>query len=81
MTLPKTTILKKSKYKVGQSSNSSLGQQCYDCQGYGHLKSKCPTFLRSKGKVMAVTLSDDEVSNHKSESDQEGNFMVFTTTT
>ena len=80
MTLPKITILKKSKDKVGQSSNSSLGQQCYGCQGYGHLQSKCPTFLRSKGKAMAITLSDDEVSNHEFKSDQEGNFMAFTTT-
>ena len=70
----------KSKDKVGQSSNSSLGQQCYGCQGYGHLQSKCPTFLRSKGKAMAITLSDDEVSNHEFKSDQEGNFMAFTTT-
>ena len=30
---------------------------------------------------MAVTLSDDEVTDHKSESDQEGNFMTFTGTT
>ena len=30
---------------------------------------------------MAVTSSDDEVSDHESESDQEGNFMVFTATT
>ena len=61
----------KSKSKVGQSSNSSLGQQCYGCQGYGHLKSECPTFLRSKGKAMAITLSDDEVFDHESKSDQE----------
>ena len=27
---------------------------------------------------MVVTLSDDEVSNHESESNQEGNFMAFT---
>ena len=81
MTLPKITILKKSKDKVGQSSNSSLGQQCYGCQGYGHLQSKCPTFLRSKGKAMTVTLSNDEISNHESESDQEGNFMAFTVAT
>ena len=60
---------KKSKDKVGQSSNCSLGQQCYGCQGYGYLKSECPTFLRSKGKAMAVTLSDDEVSDHESEND------------
>ena len=30
---------------------------------------------------MAVTLSDDEVSDHEPESDQEGNFMTFTATT
>ena len=29
---------------------------------------------------MVVTLSNDEVSNYESESDQEGNFMAFTTT-
>ena len=45
--------------------------------GYGHLKSECPTFLRFKDKAMAVTLSDDKVSDHESESDQEGNFMAF----
>ena len=67
----KNNNTEKSKDKVGQSSNSFLGQQCYGCQGYGHLKSECPTFLRSKGKVMAVTLSDNEVLDHESESDQE----------
>ena len=36
--------------------------------------------LRSKGKTMTVTLSDDEVSDHESESDQEGNFMAFNAT-
>ena len=68
----------KSKEKVGQSSNNSLGQQCYGRQGYGHMKSECPTFLRSKGKAMVVTLSDDEVFDHESESDKEGNCMAFT---
>ena len=29
---------------------------------------------------MSVTLSDDEVSDHESESDLEGNFMTFTAT-
>ena len=70
----------KSKEKVDQTSSNSLGQQCFGCQGYGHVKSKCPTFLRSKGKAMVVTLSDDEVSNHESGSDEDGNFFTFTTT-
>ena len=29
---------------------------------------------------MAVTLSDDEVSNHESGSDEDGNFIAFTAT-
>ena len=35
-----------------------MGPQCFGCQGYGHMKSECPTYLKSKGKAMAVTLSD-----------------------
>ena len=34
------------------------------------MKSECPTFLRSKGKAMVVTFSDD--------SDEDGNFIAFT---
>ena len=41
------------------------------------MKSECLTFLRSKGKVMTVTLSDDEVSDHESGSDENGNFIAF----
>ena len=44
------------------------------------MKSECPTFLRSKGKAMAVTLSDDEVSDHESGNDEDGNFIAFTAT-
>ena len=36
--------------------------------------------LRSKGKAMAVTLSNDKVSNHEFDSDKDGNFITFTTT-
>ena len=70
----------KPKKKVGQSSNNSMDQQFFGCQGYGHVKSKCPTFLRSKGKAMAVTFSDDEVSDNESSSDEDGNFIAFITT-
>ena len=45
------------------------------------MKSKCPTYLRSKGKAMAVTLSDDEVSNDESGCDEDGNFIAFIATT
>ena len=45
------------------------------------MKSECPTFLRSKGKAMIVTLSDDEVSDNESSSDEDKNFIAFTATT
>ena len=70
----------KSKAKVSQTSNNSLGQQCFGCQGYGYVKSECPTFLRSKGKTMAVILSDDEIFDHESSSDDDENFIDFTAT-
>ena len=44
------------------------------------MKSKCPTYLKSKGKAMAVTLSDDKVSDDESSCDDDGNFIAFTTT-
>ena len=33
--LTKVNNTDKSKEKVGQTSNNSLGQQCFGCQGYG----------------------------------------------
>ena len=44
------------------------------------MKSECPTYLKSKGKAMAVTLSNGEISNDESGCDKDGNFIAFTTT-
>ena len=71
----------KSREKVSQSFNNSMGPQCFGCQGYGHVKSEYPTFLRSKGKAIDVTLSDDEVSDDEYGCYENGNFIAFTATT
>ena len=44
------------------------------------MKSECPTYLKSKGKAMAITFSDDEVSDDESGYDEDGNFITFTAT-
>ena len=44
------------------------------------MKSECPTYLKSKGKAMAVTFSDGEVFDNESDCDQDGNFIIFTAT-
>ena len=78
--LTKVNNAEKPKEKVSQTSNNSIGQQCFGCQEYGYMKSECPTFLRLKGKAMVVTLSDNKVSDHDSGSDEDGNFIAFTAT-
>ena len=57
-----------------------MGSQCFGCQGYGHMKSECPTYLKFKGKAMVVTLSDGEVSDNESDCNENGNFIAFTAT-
>ena len=52
--------------------------QCFGCQGYGYMKSECPTYLRSKGKAMVVTINDDEVFDDESGCDEDENFIAFT---
>ena len=74
----KVNNTEKPKERGGQPSNNTMGQQCFGCQGYCHVKSECPTFLRSKGKAMAVIHSDDEVSDNESGSDKDENFITFT---
>ena len=44
------------------------------------MKSEYPTYLKSKDKAMAVTLSDDGVSDDESGCDKDGNFIAFTAT-
>ena len=76
----KVNNTEKLRKKVGQFSNNSIGPQCFGCQEYGYMKFECPTYLKSKGKAMAVTLSDDEVSDDKFGCDEDGNFIAFTVT-
>ena len=47
----KVNNIEKPREKVSQSPNNSMGQQCFGCQGYVHMKSECPTFLRSKVRL------------------------------
>ena len=57
-----------------------MGPQCFRCQGYSHIKSECPTYLKSKGKAMVVTLRNGEISDNESGCDEDGNFIAFTAT-
>ena len=38
------------------------GPKCFGCQGFGHMKQECPTYLKTigKSKALVATLSDTE---------------------
>ena len=41
------------------------GPKCFGCQGFGHMKQECPTYLKSIGKrkALAATLSNTELED------------------
>ena len=45
--------------------------KCFGCQGFGHMKQECPTYLKTigKSKVLAATLSDSEPEDDSDDED------------
>ena len=69
------------KKKNGKESQSTQGVTCFECNRHGHFKKECPNYLKSAGKVYAITLSESDSSNYdfKKRCDEEGNYSAFMT--
>jgi hypothetical protein len=48
------------KTRPDENSTQNKGVQCHECDGYGHIKSECPTFLKKQKKSLAISWSDEE---------------------
>ena len=57
------------------------GPKCFGCQGFGHMKHECPTYLKSirKSKALAATLSDTE-PDEDFDNEDDGILNAFTAT-
>ena len=57
------------------------GPKCFECQGFGHMKQECLTYLKiiGKSKALAATLSDTEPEDDFDNED-DGILNAFTTT-
>ncbi|KAL4632460.1 hypothetical protein ACB092_04G052500 [Castanea dentata] len=66
-------------FSKGKFSSSKGGIVCYECNGHGHIKKECPNYLKGKGKVFAITLSNSESSNSDAEEECESdeNYRAF----
>ena len=58
-----------------------LGLKCFGCQGFGHMKQECLTYLKTigKSKSLATTLSDTEPKDD-SDNEDDGILKAFTAT-
>ena len=67
------------KRKDSKDSSPSQGITCYECNGHGHWKKECPTYLKGNGRALATTLSDSDSSKSDSEEsyDGKGNYYAF----
>ena len=45
--------------RTEEDSNQGKRVQCFECEGFGHIKTECPTFLK-KQKGLSVLWSDGE---------------------
>ena len=65
----------------GGQYNVPTGLKCFGCQGFGHMKHECPTYLKSigKSKALATTLSDTEPEDD-SDNEDDGILNAFTAT-
>ena len=57
------------------------GPKCFGCQGFGHMKQECPTYLKTigKSKELAATLSNTKPEDDFDNKD-DGILNAFTTT-
>ena len=65
--------------KEGVQYTVPTGSKCFGCQGFGHMKHECPTYLKSigKSKALAATLSDTELEDN-SDNEDDGILNAFT---
>ncbi|KAK2428670.1 gag-protease polyprotein [Trifolium repens] len=48
------------KNKPAEKSSQSKGVQCHECEGYGHIRSKCGTYQKRQKKGLTVSWSDED---------------------
>ena len=65
----------------GDQYTIPAGPKCFGCQGFGHMKQECPTYLKSigKSKALTATLSDTEPKDD-SDNEDDGILNAFNAT-
>ncbi|CAJ2633234.1 uncharacterized protein LOC123890825 [Trifolium pratense] len=55
------------KPRTDDKPNQSKGVQCHECEGYGHIRTECATYLKKQKKGLSVSWSDEDDSEGEAE--------------
>ena len=51
--------------RYDEKNSQYKGVQCHECEGYGHIRTKCATFLKNQKKSLVVSWSDRDDSDEE----------------
>jgi hypothetical protein len=66
------------KTKTDDKPNQSKGVQCHECEGYGHIRSECATYLKKQKTGLSVTWSDKDGSENELENEASNHVSAMT---
>jgi len=66
------------KRKTDGNSNQSKGAQCYECEGYVHIRTGCATYLKKQKKSLAVSWFDEDKLEGEVENEYAKEFTALT---
>jgi hypothetical protein len=55
------------KTKTDDKTNQGKGVQCNECEGFGHIRSECATYLKKQKKGLSIYWSDEDNSENELE--------------
>ena len=63
--------------KTEEKKDQTKEVQCFECEGYGHVRSECATYLKRQKKGLSVSWSDEEDSEGEVEAEFGNHVNVF----
>ncbi|GAU50915.1 hypothetical protein TSUD_411150, partial [Trifolium subterraneum] len=64
--------------KGDEKPTVNKGIQCHECEGYGHIRTECGTYLRKQKKSLVASWSDEEESEGEKEFEAAKHVRVLT---
>jgi len=64
--------------RTGEKNIQYKGVQCHECEGYGHIRTECATFLKRLKKSLVVSCSDGDDSEDEVENESAKHVIALT---